>query len=86
MMSPDINGAWNSEVRSGLFDLLVDAANTTPHRYQPPNLEQFDKAQLTCLSLEICLMDNKQILANAIFEVVEVIWCHHLEENLQRRA
>ena len=86
MMSPDISGVWNSEVRAGLFDLLVDAASNTPHRYQPPNLEQFDKAQLTCLSLEICLMDNKQILANAIFEVVEVIWCHHLDKNPNRRA
>jgi hypothetical protein len=25
-------------------------------------------------------------LANAIFEVVEVIWCHHLDENPKRRA
>jgi hypothetical protein len=64
----------------------VDAASHVPHRYQPPNLEQFDKAQLTCISLEICLMENKQVLANAIFEVVEVIWCHHLEEIPQRRA
>ena len=86
MMSPEVSGRWSPEVRSELFDLFVDAASHTPHRYQPPHLEQFDKAQLACLSLETCLMDNKQILANAIFEVVEVIWCHHLDENPQRRA
>jgi len=86
MMSPDINGRWSSEVRAELFDLLVDVASQTSPRYQPQNSEQFDKAQLTCLSLEVCLMDNKQILANAIFEVVEVIWCHHLDENPKRRA
>lgn len=86
MMSPDVNGRWSSEVRSELFDLFVDAASQTSPRYQPPNSEQFDKAQLTCLSLEICLMDDKQILANAIFEVVEVIWCHYLDENPKRRA
>ena len=86
MMSPEVSGRWSPEVRSELFDLFVDAASHAPRRYQPSNLEQFDKAQLTCLSLEICLMDNKQILANAIFEVVEVIWCHHLDEIPQRRA
>ena len=84
MMSPEVSGRWSSEIRSNLFDLLVHAASHTTHRYQPPNLEQFDKAQLTCLSLEICLMEDKQILANAIIEVVEVLWCHHLDENPKR--
>jgi hypothetical protein len=86
MMSPEVAGRWSPQARSALFDLFVDAASHTPNRYQPPNLEQFDKAQLTCLSLEICLTENKQILANAIFEVVEVIWCHHLDENPKRRT
>ena len=86
MMSPEVNGRWSSEARSELSDLFADAASHAPYRYQPPNLEQFDKAQLTCLSLEVCLVDDKQILANAIFEVVEVIWCHHLDENPRRLA
>jgi hypothetical protein len=86
MMSPEVSGRWSSEVRSELFNLFVDAASQAPHRYQAPHLEQFDKAQLTCLSLETCLADNKQILANAILEVVEVIWCHHLDKNPNRRA
>jgi hypothetical protein len=86
MMSPAVSGRWNSEVRSGLFELLADAASHTPYRYQPPDLEHFDKAQITCLSLEACLRDEKQILANAIFEVVEVIWCHYLDVKPKRRA
>lgn len=86
MVSSEVNGRWSPEIRANLQDLLVDAARNTSHAYQPPNLEHFDKAQLTSLSLEICLKEDKQILANAIIEVVEVIWCHHLDENPKRMA
>lgn len=84
MMSPEVNGAWNSDVLQGLFKVLSDSASHVPHKYQPPELEQFDKAQLTCLSLQQCLIEDAQILSNAVFEVVEVIWCHHLDGHPRR--
>jgi hypothetical protein len=86
MMLPEVGGRWSSEIRGDLFDLLTKEFTQVPHRYQPPTLEQFDLAQLSCLSLETCLLEDKQILANAIFEVIEVLWCHHLDGHPKRIA
>jgi len=86
MMSPEVGGRWSAEVRGELFELFSKEYSHGPHRYQPPGLEQFDLAQLACLSLETCLMEDKQILANAIFEVIEVLWCHYLDGHPKRIA
>jgi hypothetical protein len=84
MMSPEVNGRWSSEVREALFKLLAEEYLRVPLKYQPLELEEFDLAQIACLSLERCLMEDKQILSNAIFEAIEILWCHHLNGHPKR--
>lgn len=86
MMRPEINGRWNDDIRQCVFDLFVQEYSSMPPKYQPTKYEHLEMAQLAFLSIERCLLEDKQIVANAIFEVIHVLWCHHLSGNPNRRG
>lgn len=86
MLRPEVGGKWSSIVRDELHDLFLQEYSTLPLEYQPPKLEGFDLALLACASLERCLLEDRQILANAVFEVIDILWCHYLRDNPNRRG
>ena len=86
MLQPKVGGGWSVEVKNNLYDLFVARYSSGPIRYQPPRLEGFDLALLACTSLERCLIEDKQLLANAIFEVIDILWCHYLRDNPDRKG
>jgi len=86
MLSPEVGGRWSQEIQDELFDLFTREYSNAPLRYQPPLLEHFDLAQLACLSLQRCLIEDKQVLANAIFEVIDILWCHYLHNHPKRKV
>lgn len=86
MLRPEVSGKWSSEIRNELHDLFVQKYTSGPLKYQPPKLEGFDLALLACISLERCLLEDKQMLANAVFEVIDILWCHYLRDNPNRKG
>jgi hypothetical protein len=81
MMSPDVAGQWSAEIKIELNDLLVDEFMTSDSRYEAENAEEFDLAELTIGCLEVVLTEDKQVLANAIFENIVIFWIYLTTEN-----
>ncbi len=86
MLHAEINGLWNENVRQEVFDLFVQEYSSLHPKYQPPRYEHLELAQLAFCSIERCLFEDKQILANATFEVVHILWCHYLSGHPNRRG
>ena len=76
MMSDGVNGAWNNEIEVKLAGKLTNVFRDAPARYKPKSLEAPELALLSTTSLEVCLVRDQQLLSNAVFEAVLVLWCH----------
>ena len=75
MMSA-VGGSWNDEVKLKLGGKLTTVFRDAPARYKPKSLEAQGLALLATDSLEKCLLEDKQLLSNAVFEAILVLWCH----------
>lgn len=76
MMSAEVSGSWNYEIKVKLGGKLTNVFRDAPARYKPKSLEAPELALLATSSLEKCLLEDKQILSNAVFEAILVLWCH----------
>lgn len=76
MMTSGVSGTWNREIEVELAGRLSNVFRDAPARYKPKSAEASELALLATSSLEKCLLSNKQLLSNAVFEAILVLWCH----------
>ena len=76
MMSADVNGSWDYQIKTNLGRKLSNIFSDTQGRNKPQGLEALELELLMTNSLEKCLRENKQLLSNAVFEATLVLWCH----------
>jgi hypothetical protein len=82
-LSLEKQGDWTSTVKSNLGKVLSNKFSNFPDGYKPSSLQSQQIADLSILSLDRCLQEDKEILGNAVFEIVMLIWCHYLRSGKQ---
>ena len=76
MMSAEVGGSWNYQVKVNLGGRLTNVFRDARGKNKPKGLEAVELALLATSSLEKCFFEDKQLLSNAIFESIVVLWCH----------
>jgi hypothetical protein len=79
MMSDEVSGKWNAKIRADLKAVLLEEFTDADAEYQLENSEEFEFAELAIQSLGIALKEDKQILSNAIFENIVILWIHTVD-------
>jgi hypothetical protein len=76
MMTPEVSGNWNRTIEIKLSGKLSSIFRDAPARHKPEVLQAPELAILATDCLGKCLIEDKQLLSNAVFEAILVLWCH----------
>ena len=78
LLRPDNMGRMQPEVTEELRSEFISIFMDMPDKFRVKDGTELAAANLMLQALEICLEENRQLLANPIFEVVLLIWYHYV--------
>jgi hypothetical protein len=77
LLSENVNGKWNDETIIPLSRILEAEYDKNPIPYKTNIVDRNRLVVLTLMSLDKCVQEDKQIVANAVIEFIQILWCHH---------
>jgi len=77
LLRPDNSGSFNPIVVEELRSEFIKIFMEMPDKLRDKNGAELAAVNLMLQALQICLSEDKQLLANPIFEVVILIWYHY---------
>jgi hypothetical protein len=76
LMRPDNSGSFKPVVVEELRSEFINIFMNMPDKLRVKNGTELAAVNLMLQALQICLSEDKQLLANPIFEVILLIWYH----------
>ncbi len=76
LMHPQYSGGFSNEAQADLRNRFVELYSGMPTKFRVKSGEEQLAVELMICALSICLKEERQFVANPIFEYVLLVWYH----------